>query len=85
MPIPSAASPSPRLSTWAKHSCTAYSTRVVFFVFGSGTSGADAFFSESVVSPDRAGVVTIHHSGQEKRQGNSLTIRMRLHQIAANW
>jgi hypothetical protein len=48
---------------------------VARFVFGCGTSGADAFFSDSVVvhvvSPDRTAVVTIHHAGRRKHQGNS--------------
>ena len=39
-------------------------------------------FSRAVhlVSPDRAAVVTIHHSGREKQQGISSTIRLRQHQ-----
>jgi hypothetical protein len=50
------------------------------FVFGCGTSGADAF-SDSVVLfisflLDRAAVVIIHHSGPEKQQVISSTISL---------
>ena len=48
----------------------------VRFVFGFGTSGSRwVLFRFSCVvhfvSPDRAAVVTIHHSSQEKRQAQS--------------
>ena len=55
------------------------------FVFGCRTTGADAPRSDSVVVfimflLDRVAVVTIHRSGLEKLQVDSLTIRLRPHQ-----
>jgi len=51
------------------------------FVYGFETSGVGAFCSDSAVvfisfSPDRVAVVTRHHSGWEKHQGNSSTITL---------
>ncbi len=54
----------------------------VLIVFGCGTSGADAFFSDSVgvfisFLLDRVAVVRIHRSCREKHEGNSSPIRLR--------